>query len=130
MLDKTQDELLKSLADKLGSEPLQRLEVDSGRRKEIPIVRGFVDYFPDAIAAVAQLSYIGNQKHNPGEELHWARSKSTDHADCIMRHLLERGTIDTDGLSHTVKIAWRAMALLQEEIEKAKGLPISRGSRS
>jgi hypothetical protein len=31
-----------------------------------------LDYFPDALAAVAQISYQGNQKHNPGEPLHWA----------------------------------------------------------
>jgi len=122
-------DLLEKLASRLSSEPVQRLEVDSERRKEFPIARGVLDYFPDALAAVAELSYIGNQKHNPGEPIHWARSKSTDHADCIIRHFLERGTVDSDGLSHTVKIAWRALAMLQEEIEQAKGLPISRGSR-
>ena len=46
--------------------------------------------------------------------------KSNDHADCIARHLLEHGTIDTDGFSHTVKVAWRAMALLQTEIEERR----------
>lgn len=51
-----------------------------------------------------------------------------DHADCIVRHLLQRGTLDTDGLPHSAKLAWRAMALLQEECEAA-GAPMSRGSR-
>lgn len=119
---------LRELADRL-MEPIQRLEVDSDRRKEIPIVRGCLDYFPDALAAVAHLSWIGSQKHNVGEPMHWARSKSTDHADCLLRHLLERGSTDTDGVSHTVKIAWRALALLQEEIEAERKLPISRGSK-
>ena len=104
------------------------LPTDSAARKTIPVATGVLDYFPAAIAAVAELSRIGNDKHNPGEPLHWARGKSSDHADCIMRHLIERGTIDTDGLSHSVKVAWRALALLQEELEAA-GAPQARGAR-
>jgi len=94
-----------------------RLPTDKNERKERPITRGVLDYFPDAIAEVAHVSYIGNQQHNPGEEMHWAREKSSDHADCIARHLVERGVIDDDGLRHSAKCAWRALALLQEEIE-------------
>jgi dATP/dGTP diphosphohydrolase len=105
-----------------------RLETDSNKRKEIPIATGVLDYFSDALAAVAELSWIGNQKHNAGQPLHWSRTKSTDHADCLIRHFLERGTVDTDGLLHDVKVAWRALAILQLEIEKLKGLPMSRGS--
>lgn len=93
------------------------LTTDKDARKEIPIGSGVLDYFPDAIAAVAHVSYVGNQQHNPGQPLHWERSKSTDHADCIIRHFLERGTVDTDGTRHSAKMAWRALALLQLEIE-------------
>jgi hypothetical protein len=93
------------------------LPTDSAARKNVPITRGVLDYFPDAIAAVAELSRIGNEQHNPGEPLHWAREKSSDHADCIVRHLIERGTLDTDGVRHSAKTAWRALALLQIEIE-------------
>ena len=93
------------------------LPTEKNNRKERPIASGVIDYFPDALAEVAHVSFIGNQQHNPGEPLHWAREKSTDHADCIARHLTERGTIDTDGLRHTAKTAWRALAMLQEEIE-------------
>lgn len=99
-------------------------------RKGVPLTSGCLDYFPDALVAVAQLSWFGNNKHNPGEDLHWARSKSTDHADCIARHLIERGVHDADsGFSHTVALAWRALALLQEEIEDRMNLPPSRGSQ-
>ena len=87
-------------------------------RKERPIARGALDYFPDAIAEVAHTSYIGNQQHNPGEELHWSKGKSDDHADCIARHLLDRGKLDDDGVRHSAKVAWRALALLQTEIEE------------
>ena len=81
------------------------------------MARGLLDYFPDACAEVANVSYVGNEQHNPGQELHWAKEKSTDHADCIVRHLVDRGTVDTDGLRHSAKVAWRALALLQTEIE-------------
>lgn len=104
------------------------LPEDSAARKDIPLARGLLDYFPAALAAVAELSRIGNEKHNPGEELHHARGKSSDHADCILRHLVERGTLDTDGLLHDVKVAWRALAMLQEELEK-RGAPLARGAR-
>jgi dATP/dGTP diphosphohydrolase len=93
------------------------LPMDAGKRKAIPLATGCIDYFPDALAAVAELSRIGNDQHNPGKPLHWDRSKSTDEADCLMRHFVERGTRDTDGVRHSAKVAWRALALLQKEIE-------------
>jgi len=106
----------------------QTINGNSERRKGVPLASGCLDYFPAALAEVARLSKAGNDKHNPGEPLHWARGKSTDHADCIMRHLADRGVIDEeDGFSHTVKVAWRALALLQEELE-AKGAPQARGA--
>lgn len=89
----------------------------SEQRKKMPMARGVLDYFPDALAAVAEHSQAGNDKHNPGEPLHWSRPKSTDHADCIMRHLAARGTRDKDGTRHSAGLAWRALALLQLEIE-------------
>jgi len=96
-------------------------------RKDIPITTGVLDYFPLAIAAVAELSKQGNDKHNPGEPLHWARGKSTDHADCIARHLIDRGRFAADGTRHTASLAWRALALLQEELEAEAGTgPVSR----
>lgn len=107
------------------------LPSDKQTRKEMPICRGVLDYFPDAVAAVAHCSWVGNQQHNPGEPLHWAREKSVDHADCIVRHLVERGTTDADGVRHSAKTAWRALALLQTEIEaeRAEGSQEARGER-
>lgn len=115
----------------------QRLiEGDSAYRKQFPLAEGLFDYFPDALAAVSQLSFAGNQKHNKGEPLHHARSKSTDHPNCILRHLMERGNFDeieVDGMHyrvrHSVALAWRALALAQEEIEQAEDLPLPRGAR-
>ena len=93
------------------------LPKDAAERKSVPIATGVLDYFPDAIAAVAECSKRGNDQHNPGQPLHWARSKSTDEADALIRHFMERGTVDTDGIRHSAKVAWRALALLQKEIE-------------
>ena len=87
------------------------------KRKQMPIARGCLDYFPNALLAVSNCSWIANEQHNPGEEMHWAKEKSTDHADCLIRHLIDRGTVDTDGIPHTVKVAWRALALLETELE-------------
>jgi hypothetical protein len=94
------------------------LPSDASARKDLPVTTGVLDYFPDAIAEVARTSKAGNDQHNPGQPLHWAKEKSTDHADCIVRHLMQRGTIDTDGIRHSAKVAWRALALLQIEIEE------------
>lgn len=89
-------------------------------RKQFPVATGFLDYFPKAVRAVANVSYVGNEQHHPGKPLHWDRSKSADEADALMRHFQERGTIDTDGTRHSAKVAWRAMALLEKELEQEK----------
>lgn len=106
------------------------LPTDAGLRKATPLCSGVLDYFPAALAAVANLSRQGNIQHGlgDGETLVWQRDKSYDHADCLVRHLMERGLPDTDGISHTVKVAWRALALLQEELEASGAMP-GRASR-
>ena len=91
-------------------------------RKTYPVARGVIDYFPDALAEIAHVSYVGNEQHNPGTPTHWDRSKSDDESDALIRHFLSRGTLDTDGLRHSAKMAWRALALLQKEIEGAAAL--------
>ncbi len=91
---------------------------DAELRKAIPVYTGFIKYFPDAIQAVANLSYRANEQHNPGSATHWDRSKSGDEKDALMRHLIDAGTYDTDGMRHSAKVAWRALANLQKEIEE------------
>jgi len=93
------------------------LPTDPKARKGLPICTGVLDYFPDAIAEVAHCSKVGNDQHNPGEPLHWDKSKSTDEADSCMRHMVQRGTMDSDGVRHSAKAAWRALANLQREID-------------
>lgn len=96
------------------------LPVTAAERKAIPIHSGCIRYFPDALAAVADLSRVGNEQHNPGTPLHWDRSKSTDELDALTRHLFDAGTRDVDGIRHSAKVAWRALANLQKEIEADK----------
>lgn len=113
-----------------GERPKTRLiDTDSATRKTFPMAAGLLDYFPDALAEVAKVSYLGNQKHNPGEPMHHARGKSMDHADCIIRHLVGRGGFDGE-LRESAALAWRALALLQEELEAEHGLPLPRGARA
>lgn len=110
------------LVEVAGSAPTASmlLPEDSAERKGLPITTGVLDYFPQALAAVAKCSKAGNDQHNPGQPLHWAKEKSTDHVDCIARHLIDRKTVDTDGVPHAVKLAWRALAHLQTEIEAGR----------
>ena len=102
-------------------QPRPRLPTDSTERKNAPVFSGVLAYFPDALIEIARLSKMGNDKHNPGQPLHWSREKSGDHADCIVRHQLEAGTLDTDGILHDAKVAWRALAQLQIALEKRRG---------
>ena len=96
---------------------------DSQRRKNQPLMRGAIDYFPDALLAVSELSRIANEKHNPGEPMHWSKGKSNDHADCCVRHLIDRGKWDDtmgEPVRHSTAAAWRALANLQTEIENER----------
>lgn len=94
------------------------LPSDPKARKDVPLATGLLDYFPDALIAIARLSKKANERHNPGEPLHWSKGKSNDHEDCVIRHFMQRGEMDPEwNESHTVEMAWRALALLQTEIE-------------
>lgn len=89
-------------------------------RKSMPVFTGVLRYFPDALLEISKVSKAGTDQHNPGQPLHWDRSKSTDELDALTRHLIDAGTIDTDGIRHSAKVAWRALANLQKEIEHDK----------
>lgn len=90
------------------------------QRKQRPVYSGVLCYFPDAVLEVAHCSWVGHEQHNPGEPLRWDRSKSIDEPEALVRHLLRAGTVDSDGVRHTAKVAWRALALLQKEIERER----------
>lgn len=89
-------------------------------RKQRPLHSGVLAYFPDALLEVAHTSWVGNEQHNPGTDLHWDRSKSQDELDALARHLLQPEELDSDGVLHAAKVAWRALANLQKLCEKRK----------
>ena len=110
------------------------LPTDPKARKRIPLATGCLDFFPLALAAVAEASRIGNETHYPGEPLHLdrARGKSDEHPDCLIRHFMERGTMDTSGATpvlHSAQMAWRALAILQLEMEEKLKLSLPRDAR-
>lgn len=115
------------------------LPLDSGDRKNYAMFSGCLRYFPAALAGVAKTSKLGNDKHNPGQELHHARNKSQDHGDCILRHLVDvndliaamnRGetTSQEDILNEVSSMVWRALAFSQE-LHESFGAPLAPGAK-
>lgn len=120
------------------------LSTDSAMRKDVPLLRGCLRYFPAALMGVAQVSKRGNDKHNPGEEMYHARGKSMDHGDCILRHLVDvqdlltaytraptlgaSVSLQSQILEEASQLAWRALALSQELHERF-GAPLAPGAR-
>jgi len=90
------------------------LPTDASERKKIPLFTGCFAYFSDALAAVAKVSYDGNEQHHPGTPLHWDRAKSMDESDAMMRHAIE----GQNDLYARAQMAWRALAWLQKGIEE------------
>lgn len=118
---------------------LLTLPTDSAERKQYPMHSGCLKYFPAALAGVALVSKQGNDKHNPGQEMHHARGKSSDHTDCIIRHLtdttdllaaLARGESVTaeQVLAEVSQLAWRALAYSQE-LHEQFGAPLAPGAK-
>lgn len=120
------------------------LPTDSKERKFVPMASGLLAYFPAALAGVAKISYQGNQKHNPGMPMQHSRWLSTDHEDCVLRHLLDTmeliNAYSKDGeygdgvappiteeqiLTEVSSLAWRALALSQELHERLAGSPLA-----
>jgi hypothetical protein len=120
------------------------LPTDSAARKRFPLARGPLAYAPAAWAGMARICINGNDKHNPGQELHHARGKSADHPDCIVRHLMDVQDIvadfqrraetpspaDLDQLREEIdQLMWRAACFTQEIHERYLGAPLAPGAR-
>ncbi len=121
------------------------LPTDSAERKRHPLFSGVLKYAPAALAGVAKISIDGNDKHNPGQPLHHARGKSTDHPDCILRHAVDVADIEAcikrgieeipceDAmiealLTEVSQLAWRAIMWSQELHERYGGAPLAPGA--
>lgn len=84
---------------------------DAEARKTYPVATLAKDYFPHALAALAHHSYLSQQQHGEasnGAPMEWLKDKSIGDGNQMMRHYLE---------GDTVAAAWRALELLQREIE-------------
>src|SRR5690349_24747330 len=93
------------------------LPSDYDARKGIPLAV-VLDYFPAALAEVAKVIGAGQAQHGTTG---WDRAKSRDEESTMIRHFMDRGALDSDGIRHSAKMAWRALAILQKEIEAAEG---------
>jgi hypothetical protein len=109
---------------------MNSLPDDAEKRLEYPMADGLLDYFPNALAEVARLSHVATQQHHPDEGMHWDRSKSTDHRNKIMRHLIDTDGVDDKGMDHWAMVCWRALAGYQEYLERKHSLPPSKASRN
>lgn len=102
-----------------------RHDLTSEERKQMPIHRGCSKYFPDALMLVAMLSSRADTKHTPGADPsdlsrpQWVPHKSADHGDCLERHQLDVGSMDSElGLDYYIHVAWRGLAQLQTHINE------------
>jgi hypothetical protein len=102
------------------AQPVSGLPSDDKARKALPIFTYLMEYFPDAFLAEVAVAVAGNNQHNPGQPLHWAREKSVDQMNTAARHMFDYGRgvkKDTDGQWHLAKAIWRLKAQLQLDIE-------------
>lgn len=97
------------------------LPTDYAARKALPVYTFLTKYFPLAFLEVVRVAVDGNKQHgNEGDEIYWAREKSTDQMNTALRHIMDYGTgntIDTDGRAHLAKAIWRLSAQLQLDEE-------------
>lgn len=86
-----------------------------------PVMRGALQYFPRALAAVADVSLHGAQKYAwkgwedvPNGEVRYG--------DALGRHLLKEeieGDLDADsGMLHAAHTAWNALAVLELKLRR------------
>lgn len=120
------------------------LPTDSAERKRYPLMGGLFGYFGAALVAIAHHSWKNNERHNPGQPLHWSVDKSNDHAECVLRHALDlqemlaeiERTTDFDHearvealLTEVDAFCWRALALNQTLRMRFKGAPLPFNAR-
>lgn len=119
------------------------LPTDSDARKAIPLASACDDFFPAALAGVAMHSAsVGAAKHNAGAAPFHARGRSSDHRDCIRRHMVDIADIQAQmmrgGSTAELKkmlrtelnaLCWRALAWSQESAETFDGAPLAPAAR-
>lgn len=97
------------------------LKFDTGKA---PVMRGVMDYFPNAIKEVAKVSGFGAQKYAWKNWIH-VDNGFDRYSDALVRHLLDEadGINDAEsGLLHAAHAAWNSLARLELLI---RGLEVS-----
>lgn len=113
---------------------------ESALRKMQPVGTVVTEYFPKGLRGVAAVSWVGNEKHNPGQPLGWSEGKSTDHVDCLVRHRQDAVEPGSDGwdttelpdgriyqVRHAAAAAWRALALAELDAREHGMIRVIRG---
>ena len=88
-------------------------------------IYSILEFFPDAIRAMGDVIGAGQTQHIDGATSSpvWDKSKSNQHMQSLSRHLVDYASgidKDDDGTPHLAKIAWRALAQLQTDIDNNK----------
>ena len=104
-----------------GSEPLGLDQHEAGAKLDAgkcPVATLCLDYFPDAIQAVAWVSEVGARKYTP---MGWksVANGPERYKNAGARHALKPdGAFDADvDVPHAAQVAWNALARLQLLIE-------------
>lgn len=113
---------------------------DDAGRKALPIFAMIVGYFPNALREVTRVCVANNVRYSPDRaptDIVWNRGKSKDQFGSLFRHMLERkvdGHVFETVSEEVAKVigrpnvyilaeaAWRALAMLEEEIEQQEEL--------
>ena len=114
------------LNERMSREKLKDIDVQSEdvseaqKRKDTPVFSGVLKYFPNALKEISKCSKAGNDQHHPDKPLHWDMDKSKDEYDALTRHLIDHtiNPVDTDGILHLTKVAWRGLAGLERHLTK------------
>lgn len=95
-------------------------KLDAGK---VPILQGALEYFPNALREVAQVSYVGAKKYT------WKGWETVPdgvnrYGNALARHLLATELYDADtGMLHAAQVAWNALARLELMLREQNNQP-------
>lgn len=101
-------------------------KLDAGK---VPILQGALEYFPNALREVAQVSYVGAKKYT------WKGWETVPdginrYGNALARHLLATEMYDADtGMLHAAQVAWNALARLELILREQKVIQIPEGTQ-
>jgi Domain of unknown function (DUF5664) len=122
---------LSSLSTQLNNQVDSNLVGQKFDGSKLPVVQGFMQYFPRAIEAVTLVSKYGTTKYNKGRfPTSWKQVPDgfNRYTDALGRHMVEEHKGNTycheSGLLHAAQVAWNAMARLELLLASEKYIPL------